>query len=81
MIGARLAPNLTHFGSRETFGSATFVNTRDHLAQWLANPADLKPMEPDRNDISAGRILGMPNLGLTTDEIAALQQLLLETWR
>ncbi len=81
VIGARLAPNLTHFGSRETFGSATFVNTRDHLAQWLANPADLKPMEPDRNDISAGRILGMPNLGLTTDEIAALQQLLLETWR
>jgi cytochrome c oxidase subunit 2 len=81
VLGARLAPNLTHFGSRETFGSATFVNARDHLAQWLANPADLKPMDPDRNDISAGRILGMPNLGLSSEEIAGLQELLLENWR
>ena len=81
VLGARLAPNLTHFGSRETFGSATFVNTRDHLARWLANPSDLKPMDPDRNDISAGRILGMPNLGLSSEEIAGLQELLLENWR
>lgn len=81
VVGARLAPNLTHFGSRETFGSATFLNNPDHVADWLANPSDLKPMDPDRNDIPAGRILGMPNLGLSAEEIAGLQELLLEEWR
>ena len=74
-----LAPNLTHFGSRTTFGSATFDSTPEHLAQWLANPSDLKPMDPDRNDIAAGRILGMPNLGLDQEDIAGLVALL-ESW-
>ncbi len=77
---AALAPDLTHFGSRTTFGGASFDATRDHLARWLANPSDLKPMAPERNDIAAGRILGMPNLGLTTDEIDGLVELL-ESWQ
>lgn len=73
---AQLAPNLTHFASRSTFGGATFANTRDHLAEWLANPTDLKPMRPELNDLENGRILGMPNLGLTADEIDNLIALL-----
>jgi cytochrome c oxidase subunit 2 len=71
-----LGPNLTHFGSRTTFAAASYDNTVEHLAAWLANPSDLKPMDPDRNDISAGLILGMPNFNLDDDEIAGLIALL-----
>ena len=82
VIGNRRAPNLTHFGSRATFGGATFLNDANHenLRAWLDNPSDLKPMDPDRNDIPAGRILGMPDLGLTTEEIDGLVQLL-DSWQ
>ena len=74
-----LAPDLTHFGGRGTFGAGTFENNREHLAQWLANPADLKPMRPELNDIEAGRILGMPNFNLSDDDINNLIALL-EGW-
>ena len=85
---ASLAPNLTHFGSRSTFGGATFTNDRDHLAEWLADPSALKPMDPDRNDELTRedllkrepvRILGMPDFGLSGDDIAALVDLL-KSW-
>ncbi len=66
------APNLTHFASRTTFGGATFANTEAHLREWLRDPIDLKPMRPDYNDLEAGRVLGMPNLGLTEVEIDGL---------
>jgi cytochrome c oxidase subunit 2 len=75
-----LAPNLTHFGSRETFGGASFENIEEHLRDWLAEPEALKPMRPDRNDIAGGRILGMPNFGLAEDEIDGLIALL-EVWQ
>jgi cytochrome c oxidase subunit 2 len=71
-----LAPNLTHFGSRSTFGGASFENIEPHLREWLRNPADLKPMRPDLNRIDEGRILGMPNFGLEDDEIDGLIALL-----
>ncbi len=74
------APNLTHFGSRTTFGSATFEHTPEELAAWIENPSALKPMDPDRNDIPAGRILGMPAFGLSDDEIDGLVALL-EGWQ
>jgi cytochrome c oxidase subunit 2 len=74
-----LAPNLTHFGSRGTFGGATFSNTREHLAEWLADPSQLKPMRPELNDIAAGRIFGMPNFNLSSDDIDNLIALL-EGW-
>lgn len=74
-----LAPDLTHFGGRDTFGGASFVNVSQHLSDWLRNPADLKPMDPDRNDIPAGRILGMPNFNLEDDAIRGLVALL-ESW-
>jgi cytochrome c oxidase subunit 2 len=69
---AELAPNLTHFASRTSFGGASISNTREHLRQWLRNPSSLKPMTPERNDVSAGRILGMPSLGLTEQQIDEL---------
>ena len=69
---AELAPNLTHFASRTTFGGASFSNTREHLKEWLRNPVDLKPMRPEFNDLSEGRVLGMPNLGLTEPQIDEL---------
>ncbi len=81
-----LGPNLTKFGARTTFGGASFDTpwanpaVREHLVQWLRNPADIKPMDPDRNDIPAGRILGMPNFGLTDEEIDNLIAML-EGWQ
>lgn len=73
-------PNLTHLYSRGTFGSGTFTLDTEHLTQWIDNPESLKPMDPDRNDLAAGRILGMPDLGLSPNEIAEVIALL-ETWR
>lgn len=70
--GGRLAPNLTHFASRTTFAAATLSNTEQHLREWLADPSSLKPMRPELNDLAVGRILGMPNLGLTDQEISDL---------
>lgn len=74
-----LAPDLTHFGGRTTFAGASYDNVEDHLRAWLANPADLKPMDPDRNDIPNGRILGMPNFNLDADQITGLVALM-ESW-
>ena len=42
------------------------------MRQWLRNPSSLKPMTPDRNDLEAGRVLGMPDLGLTEQQIDEL---------
>ncbi len=67
-----LAPNLSYFAEREKFGGWSFDNDQVHLAEWLANPSDLKPMEPDRNDLETGRILGMPNFGLSQEQIEGL---------
>lgn len=75
-----LGPDLTHFGSRNTFGAGTFDNTAEHLAQWLDDPSSLKPMRPELNDIEGGRILGMPDYNLSSDEISNLIALL-EGWK
>ncbi len=71
-----LAPNLTHFGGRTTLAAATYANTVEHLAAWLDDPPALKPMDPERNDIAAGEIFGMPDFGLDDEEIAGLIALL-----
>jgi cytochrome c oxidase subunit 2 len=59
-IGGTVGPNLTHFGSRTTFGGGTFKNTTDDLALWLKNPGAIKPG------------VDMPYLGLSPDQINAL---------
>ena len=69
---AQLAPNLTHFASRTSFAGATLDNTREHLEQWLRDPSSLKPMTPQLNDLVERRILGMPTLGLSDQQIAEL---------
>jgi len=55
-----IGPNLTHFGSRRTLGSAIFENTPERLAAWLRNPPEMKP----------GAL--MPPLSLTEAQINAL---------
>jgi cytochrome c oxidase subunit 2 len=40
---SRVGPVLTHFASRSTLGAGTADNNRGRLAQWIANPHDLKP--------------------------------------
>jgi cytochrome c oxidase subunit 2 len=63
--GLNPGPNLTYFAQRNTFAGALFERNEENLRAWLANPSALKPMQPDLNR-------GMPNLGLTDDEITAL---------
>lgn len=73
-------PNLTHLFSRGTFGSGTVELTEAHLAEWIDNPQNLKPMKPEENDLANGRVLGMPDLGLSGAEILEVIGLL-KTWR
>jgi cytochrome c oxidase subunit 2 len=73
-------PNLTHFGSRDTFAAATHPNVPELVAAWLENPSELKPMQPQLNDLAEGRILGMPDYGLSPEQIAGLVALL-EAWQ
>ena len=74
-----LAPNLSHFGSRTSIAGATFANDVAHLSAFIDDPSSLKPMTPERNDIAAGIILGMPDYGLDSDEIAGVVALL-QSW-
>jgi cytochrome c oxidase subunit 2 len=57
---ARVGPDLSHFGSRQTIGSGVLDNTPDNLAKWLRDPQAVKPG------------IYMPNLRLTNDEVNAL---------
>ena len=84
---AGAAPNLTHFGSRTTFAGG-IVNLYDpdtgefnqnDVARWLRDPSSIKAnfTEPVSEDDS--RLRGMPNLGLTTEEVDDLVWLLEST--
>jgi cytochrome c oxidase subunit 2 len=57
---ARVGPDLTHYGSRDTLGAGVLDNTPDNLARWLKDPQAVKPGNH------------MPNLQLTDDQIRAL---------
>lgn len=41
--GGRMGPDLTHFASRLSLGSATRPNVAPHLARWIRDPAEIKP--------------------------------------
>ena len=56
----RTAPDLTHFGSRETFAGAIFDNNEANLTDWLRDPPAVKP----------GSL--MPDYGLTDEQIQQL---------
>lgn len=61
----QIGPNLTHLYSRETFAGAIFELNNRNLRRWLRDPPAMKPMNPDNG-------MGMPNLGLSEDEITQL---------
>lgn len=61
----RIAPDLTHFASRERFAGASFDVTEENLKEWLDNPPAMK----------AG--VQMPDLQLTEEQIDALTAYLL----
>jgi len=53
-------PDLTHFGSRETFASGVYPNTPENVARWITDPVDMKP----------GAM--MPKFAVGSDQLAAL---------
>lgn len=57
---ARVGPDLTHFGGRDTLGAGVQDNTPENLTRWLKNPQAVKPGNH------------MPNLQLTDDQVRAL---------
>lgn len=57
---ARIGPDLTHLGSRQTLGAGILNNTADELAKWLTNPQAVKPG------------IHMPYLRLSPTEVNAL---------
>jgi cytochrome c oxidase subunit 2 len=64
-IAGTVGPDLTHFASRRRFAGATFDVKERNLRKWLRDPPAMKPMDPENG-------MGMPNLGLTEDEITKL---------
>jgi cytochrome c oxidase subunit 2 len=76
----KTAPNLTHLMMRDTFAANLLDLYQDvpkpvvenegkpntnNLKRWLRNPEDVKPMDPENNQ-------GMPNLGLSEEQIDQL---------
>jgi cytochrome c oxidase subunit 2 len=41
--GGRVAPDLTHVGSRRTIAAGTLETTRGNLAAWIIDPQSIKP--------------------------------------
>ncbi len=80
VLGAAFGPDLTHFGSRTSIAAAIEENTAEHLAEWIADPLAVKPMQPEFNDLAAGRVMGMPDYGLDDEQVAQLVELL-EAWK
>jgi cytochrome c oxidase subunit II len=60
-----VGPDLTHLMSREWFAGAIFEMTDENLTSWVKNAPEMKPMQPQ-----AG--WGMPNLGLSDEEVEAI---------
>ena len=60
MTRGRVAPDLTHVGSRTTLAAGTLPNTPENLAKWLKDPQSVK----------MGVL--MPDIGLNTDQIKDL---------
>jgi cytochrome c oxidase subunit 2 len=56
--GGRVAPDLTHVGSRQTLAAAMLPMSRGNLAAWIVDPQSIKPgvnmpltkLEPDEID-------------------------------
>lgn len=57
---ARVGPDLTHIGGRQTLGAGRVENTPEQMARWIANPHELKPG------------VQMPGFALPEDDLRAL---------
>ena len=81
---AGAAPNLTHFSSRTTFAGGirnvwdpeTAEFNSNDVRAWLKNPAAIKANYAEPVSDGDSRMRGMPNLGLSTQEIDDLLVLL-----
>ena len=81
---AGAAPNLTHFSSRTTFAGGirnvwdpeTGAFNSNDVRAWLKNPASIKANYAEPVSDGDSRMRGMPNLGLSTQEIDDLLVLL-----
>ena len=40
--GGRVAPDLTHVGSRRTLAADTIANTAEQMTEWLRDPDEVK---------------------------------------
>ncbi len=60
MTRGRVAPDLTHVGSRTTLAAGTISNTPENLGKWLRDPQSVK------------RGVLMPDTGLETDQVTDL---------
>ena len=69
-LKAGAAPDLTHFADRTVFAGATYDLNRNNVERWIREPNKMKPMSAD-----LGR--GMPDLGLTEEEIDKVTEYLL----
>jgi cytochrome c oxidase subunit 2 len=58
--GGRVAPDLTHVGSRRYIGAGTLETTRGNLAAWIVDPHGVKPG------------VNMPTIQLEPDEVQPL---------
>ncbi|MDW3178672.1 MAG: cytochrome c oxidase subunit II [Acidimicrobiia bacterium] len=84
---AGAAPNLTHFSSRTTFAGGirnvwdpdTGIFNSNDLRIWLQNPEAIKANFAMPASEGDSRMRGMPNLGLSTQEIDDLVALLEST--
>jgi cytochrome c oxidase subunit II len=58
--GGKVAPDLTHVGSRRYIGAGTLETTRGNLAAWIIDPHGVKPG------------VNMPTIQLEPDEVQPL---------
>lgn len=64
-VTGEVGPDLTHLYSRSTFAGSSFDLNERNLRRWLRDPPAMKPMLPENGQ-------GMPNLGLSEEEITQL---------
>ena len=69
-VAGQIGPDLTHLGSRTSFGGSTFELTAANLARWIDNPTAMKPLTGTfPNDMNKP---SMPDYGLSQSEIDAI---------
>ncbi len=67
-VGGMVGPDLTHLGSRTSFGGSTFELTAENLARWIDNPNAMKPITGANGNPGPS----MPDYGLTRSQIDAI---------